>query len=70
MTHSYTQMKLRLPPDVHSYIKGAANHQERSLNGHIVFLLKQIMEKEKAPGNDANQTPDASAEKENGHDEQ
>lgn len=49
MTHSYPQMKIRLPPDVHAHVKEMAARQERSLNGHIVFLLRQEMEKEKAP---------------------
>lgn len=48
MPYSYPQLKFRLPPDVHSYVKEAAKRQERSLNGHIVFLLRQEMEKEKA----------------------
>ncbi|WP_415512776.1 Arc family DNA-binding protein [Acetobacter papayae] len=51
MTHSYPQLKFRLPPDVHSYVKEAAKRQERSLNGHIVFLLRQEMEKEKEENN-------------------
>ncbi|MFT9025917.1 toxin-antitoxin system HicB family antitoxin [Acetobacter indonesiensis] len=54
-------MKIRLPPDVHTHVKEMAAKQERSLNGHIVFLLRQEMEKEKAPGNSLQATsPDAS----------
>ncbi|MFT8655952.1 MAG: toxin-antitoxin system HicB family antitoxin [Acetobacter papayae] len=48
MTHSYPQMKIRLPPAVHAHVKEMAIRQERSLNAHIVFLLRQEMEKEKA----------------------
>ncbi|BBC81294.1 regulatory protein [Acetobacter orientalis] len=51
MSHSYPQMKIRLPPDVHDHVKGAAKRQQRSLSGHIVFLLRQEMEKEKEENN-------------------
>ncbi|WP_156470167.1 Arc family DNA-binding protein [Acetobacter cerevisiae] len=55
-----TQMKIRLPPEVHAHVKEMASRQERSLNGHIVFLLRQEMEKEKASGPAVGSKPDAS----------
>lgn len=60
MTHSYPQMKIRLPPEVHAHAKEAAKRQERSLSGHIVFLLRQEMEKEKAPDHALGKLSDAS----------
>lgn len=59
MSHSYPQMKIRLPPDVHDHVKGAAKRQQRSLSGHIVFLLRQEMEKEKASDHAVGSEPDA-----------
>ncbi|OAZ72432.1 hypothetical protein SRCM100623_00971 [Acetobacter pasteurianus] len=38
-------MKIRLPPDVHAYVKEVSKQQERSMNSHIIFLLRQEMEK-------------------------
>lgn len=46
---------------------GVPNGME-SRTATIRHLIKFALEQKKAPGNDANQTPDASAEKENGHD--
>ncbi|ASC05167.1 Arc family DNA-binding protein [Acetobacter pasteurianus] len=60
MTHSYPQMKIRLPPEVHAHAKEAAKRQERSLSSHIVFLLRQEMEKEKAPEHGLENRSDAS----------
>ncbi|WP_238703925.1 hypothetical protein [Acetobacter pomorum] len=40
----------------------------RSRNAAIIYLLKFALEQKKAAGPNANQTPAASAEKENGHD--
>lgn len=45
MMHNYPQMKIRLPPDVHAYVKEVSKQQERSMNSHITFLLRQEMEK-------------------------
>ncbi|MBS1029447.1 hypothetical protein [Gluconobacter albidus] len=60
MKHSFPQMKIRLPPEVHAHAKEMACRQERSLSAHIVFLLRQEMEKEKASGASLATTPDAS----------
>lgn len=49
MTHTDPQMKIRLPLEVHRHVKASAKRQERTMNGYIVFLLRQEMEKEKAP---------------------
>lgn len=53
-------MKIRLPSDVHTHVKEMARRQERSLNGHIVFLLRKEMEKEKAPEHGLENRSDAS----------
>ncbi|GBR01974.1 Arc family DNA-binding protein [Asaia lannensis] len=47
MKHTDPQMKIRLPLDVHRHVKLSAKRQERTMNGYIVFLLRQEMEKEK-----------------------
>ncbi|GBR19881.1 Arc family DNA-binding protein [Asaia spathodeae] len=50
MKHTDPQMKIRLPLEVHRHVKASAKRQERTMNGYIVFLLRQEMEKEKATG--------------------
>lgn len=41
MTSGHPQTKLRLPPDLHEQIKNDARSNERSINGEIVFRLRQ-----------------------------
>lgn len=41
MSRSDTQMKLRVPLDLREDIERAARLNERSLNGEIVFRLRQ-----------------------------
>jgi len=51
--------KLRLPPEVHDHLKRKSRQQERTMGAHIVFLLRQEMQKE-APGPSLATNPDAS----------
>lgn len=51
--------KLRIPADVRLHLKAKSQEQQRSMGAHIVFLLRQEMEKEKASGNAGKLTPDA-----------
>lgn len=50
------------------YLHERAKRFDRSMNGEISAILRELKDKEKAPGHVAKQSPDASAEKENGHD--
>ncbi|CDG39640.1 MULTISPECIES: toxin-antitoxin system HicB family antitoxin [Asaia] len=53
-------MKIRLPLELHRHVKASAKRQERTMNGYIVFLLRQEMEKEKATGPAVESSPVAS----------
>jgi len=53
--------KLRLPPEVHDHLKRKSRQQERTMGAHIVFLLRQEMEKE-ASGRALESSPDVSAQ--------
>ncbi|MBO1325333.1 Arc family DNA-binding protein [Acetobacter sp. TBRC 12305] len=57
----YAQFRVRMHPDLLSKLRNDATAGYRSLNSEIVMILEQhFADKEKAPGNDANQTPGAS----------
>ncbi|MFT8711441.1 Arc family DNA-binding protein [Komagataeibacter rhaeticus] len=60
MKHTDPNFKLRMPIEVHNHLKATAARQQRTMGAHIVFLLRQEMEKEKASGHVAKQFPDAS----------
>lgn len=60
MSQTDPQMKIRLPPDLHTYLKQRAQQERRSMNSEIILLILREMEKEKAPGHVAKQSPDAS----------
>ena len=55
-----TFFKLAMPPDVRAWLDRASEAAGRSRTMHIIFLLKQEMDKEKALGPIAKQTPNAS----------
>ncbi|MFT8480340.1 Arc family DNA-binding protein [Gluconobacter oxydans] len=60
MPRTDPQMKIRLPPDLHAYVKRRAQQERRSMNSEIVLLILREMEKEKASGASLATTPDAS----------
>ncbi|NVN02922.1 MULTISPECIES: Arc family DNA-binding protein [Asaia] len=60
MKHTDPQVKIRLPEELHRHLKMSARHEERTMSGHIVFLLRQDMEKEKGTGAEFGHLPDAS----------
>lgn len=49
MKQPHRDFKLRIPLEVHRHLMDASRKQKRSMGSHIVFLLQQEMEKEKAP---------------------
>lgn len=59
MSRQDPQIHIRLEPSVKDFLKRSAKQQERTIGAHISFLLRQEMEKEKAPGALGSQ-PDAS----------
>ncbi len=60
MTIRYPQIHIRLEQSVKDFLQRRARQQERTMGAHITFLLRQEMEKEKASGHVAKQSPDAS----------
>ena len=40
---------IRLDREMKAYLSQKAKQQERTMNAHVVYLLRQEMEKEKAP---------------------
>jgi hypothetical protein len=44
MAEAVVKFVLRLAPDLHSALVEWARDEQRSLNGHIVYLLKQAVE--------------------------
>ncbi len=48
MARSDTMIHVRLAPELKEFIRLRAKDQERSINAHVVFLIRQEMEKEKA----------------------
>ncbi len=42
MAGPYVRLLLRLPPDLHAKLVTWAEHEDRSLNGQIVHLLRQV----------------------------
>ncbi|GBR41250.1 hypothetical protein NKW55_15670 [Gluconobacter kondonii] len=59
MTHQ-THFKIPMLPDVRDWLDRAAPRVQRSRGAHVIFLLRQEMEKEKASGASLQTTPDAS----------
>lgn len=49
MIQQNPHFKIAMPPDVRNWLDVAAKQAQRSRSAHIVFLLRQEMEKE-APG--------------------
>jgi hypothetical protein len=43
MAEKVIRLILRLPPDVHEPITAWAREEERSLNQHIVYLLRRAL---------------------------
>lgn len=41
------KITLRLPDDLHQELSVIADHQERSLHGQILFLLRQALQRER-----------------------
>lgn len=60
MARSDAMIHVRLAPELKEFICLRAKDQERSINAHVVFLIRQEMEKEKASGNAGKLNPDAS----------
>lgn len=40
-TKDWPQLKLRIPPELHSWLKRQADQNQRSLNGEAIFVLRQ-----------------------------
>ncbi|WP_146221635.1 hypothetical protein [Komagataeibacter oboediens] len=59
MSRTDPMIHIRLAPEVKDFLSSRAKQQERTMGAHITFLLRQEMEKEKAPGRLA-AIPDAS----------
>ncbi len=55
-----THFKIPMPDDVRQWLDRAAPRAERSRGAHVIFLLRQEMEKEKASGPSLATNPDAS----------
>lgn len=56
-----THFKIPMPDDVRQWLDRAAPRAERSRGAHVIFLLRQEMEKEQADGAQlAGTTPSAS----------
>jgi hypothetical protein len=51
---------IRLAPEVKDFLFACAKKQERTMGAHITFLLRQEMEKEKAPEHGLENRSDAS----------
>lgn len=43
MAEAIARLILRLPADLHSALTDWAREEERSLNGHIVYLLRRAL---------------------------
>jgi hypothetical protein len=43
MAEKITRLILRLPDDVHAALTEWAREEERSLNGHILYLLRRAL---------------------------
>ncbi len=41
MGHEPSYLRIRIPPDLKEFIRESAAHNERSLNGEIVFALRE-----------------------------
>jgi len=54
------QIHIRLEPSVKAFLQRRAKQQERTMGAHITFLLRQEMEKEKAPDPAVESKSDAS----------
>ena len=48
---------LRLSPDLMDELRGWANHDLRSLNGHIEFLLREAVKRRKGGSTPDNKEP-------------
>lgn len=59
MTQLTQHFKIAMPQDVKDWLSHTAPRHQRSRSAHIIFLLRQEMEKEKASGNAGKLTPDA-----------
>jgi len=60
MRQNDPNFKLRMPGEVHDYLKRKSQQQERTMSAHIVFLLRQDMKNEKASDAALESTSDAS----------
>lgn len=49
MTQPTQHFKIAMPQDVKDWLSRTAPRHQRSRSAHIIFLLRQEMEKEKAP---------------------
>lgn len=60
MKRTHPQFKLRLLPEIKSWLEEEAEKSHRSISGQINFLLTECMEKEKAPEHGLENRSDAS----------
>lgn len=49
MTQEDSQFRLRLPTDLRDYLRESARLNERSINGEIVYALRQHQKSASAP---------------------
>jgi hypothetical protein len=49
MAEMMVRLMLRLPADLHAALEAWAKEEERSLNGHIVYLLRRAVASRRAP---------------------
>lgn len=56
-----THFKIPMPSDVREWLDKVAPKAQRSRGAHVIFLLRQEMEKEKASGSSLQTNPDASS---------
>ena len=41
MAREDPMLRLRLPPDLKEFVQDSASHNQRSMNGEIVYVLRQ-----------------------------
>lgn len=59
-TEERKPLQVRLDPPSHEWIRTQAFKSRRSMNAEINFLIRLLMEADKASGHVAKQSPDAS----------
>lgn len=49
MARDDAQFRLRMPHDLREYVRESARHNQRSLNGEVVFIIRQHQKSASAP---------------------